>query len=521
MVSTHYQLRVTRHGFNWDHGFKMSKLYPQILHHGALQGVTGSCHELRLSEKAGILIDCGLFQGDEAQLQRIGSTVAEADGLNDSRQSIDFPIEQIKALVVSHVHIDHVGRIPYLLGAGFKGPIYCSEPSALLLPLVLEDAVKVGFTRDSRLVEHFLKRLQKMIVPLPYGRWQPVDIDSAARLDIKLQPAGHILGSAYVECRVKYLSSVIGHLPETGEQRPVTSHPQRELRFVFSGDLGAPYAPLLPAPRSPYRADVLVLEATYGDRLHEGRRERREKLRRIIERALQDRGVVLVPAFSIGRTQELLYELEEIMHRQGNRATPAGLPWDELEIIVDSPLASRFTEAYRQLRPFWDAEARRKVRTGRHPLSFEQMTTIDSHTDHQQAVAYLQKTARPCVVIAASGMCSGGRIVNYLKALIGDRRSDVLFVGYQAAGTPGRDIQRYGPRGGYVVFDGQRYPIRARIHTIGGYSAHGDQQNLINFVRRMRHRPYTVRLVHGDAEAKQALAARLQEEFAGLLVEVP
>ncbi len=487
----------------------MSCPYPQILHHGALQGVTGSCHELRLSVNASILIDCGLFQGDEAV------------GLIDSRQSIDFSVEHIKALVVSHVHIDHVGRIPYLLAAGFAGPIYCSEPSALLLPLVLEDAVKVGFTRDSRLVDRFLKRLKKMIVSLPYGRWREIESDSVARLDIKLQPAGHILGSAYVECRIRSLSSDSGDLPETNEQNPAAGNPQRELLYVFSGDLGAPYAPLLPAPRSPYRADVLVLEATYGDRLHEGRRERREKLRRVIEGALQDRGVVLVPAFSIGRTQELLYELEEIIHRQRGRATSAGLPWDELEIIVDSPLASRFTQAYRALRPYWDAEARRKVRSGRHPLSFEQLTTIDSHNDHEQAVAYLQKTGRPCVVIAASGMCSGGRIVNYLKALIGDRRSDVLFVGYQAAGTPGRDIQVYGPRGGYVLLDGKRYDIRARIHTIGGYSAHADQQNLINFVRRMRHRPHTVRLVHGDADAKQALSRRLQEEFSGLLVEIP
>ena len=487
----------------------MNNLYPQILHHGALQGVTGSCHELRLSDKDGILIDCGLFQGDEEE------------GPDGARQTIDFPIEHIKALVVTHVHIDHVGRIPYLLAAGFEGPIYCSEPSALLLPLVLEDAVKVGFTRDSRLVESFLKRLQEMIVPLPYGHWQKIGTGSDIRLDIKLQPAGHILGSAYVECRVRSLSADIGHLSDTNEQISASSKPQRDLRYVFSGDLGAPYAPLLPAPRSPYRADTLVLEATYGDRIHEGRRERRQKLRQLIEGALQDRGVVLVPAFSIGRTQELLYELEEIMHRQGDRTTPGGLPWDELEIIVDSPLASRFTEAYRQLRPYWDAEARRKLRSGRHPLSFEQLTTIDSHTDHQQAVAYLQKTARPCVVIAASGMCSGGRIVNYLKALLGDRRTDVLFVGYQAVGTPGRDIQVYGPRGGYVVFDGQRYPIRARIHTIGGYSAHADQQNLVNFVRRMRHRPHTVRLVHGDAGAKQALAIRLQQAIPGLLIEIP
>lgn len=496
----------------------MSGSYPQILHHGALQGITGSCHELRLSELDGILIDCGLFQGEEAEVRecryRVQGVLSEGEGLNSAWQTIDFPIGHIRALVVSHVHIDHVGRIPYLLAAGFKGPIYCSEPSALLLPLMLEDAVKVGFTKDSRLVESFLQRLRKMVVPLPCERWHLVPTEGETRLYIKLQPAGHILGSAFVECRVR-------HSPGANSQGEQATDPPRELRVVFSGDLGAPWAPLLPAPRSPYRADVLVLEATYGDRLHEGRRERREKLRQIIERALQDRGVVLVPAFSIGRTQELLYELENIVHRNRDRKTSACVPWDELEIIVDSPLASRFTEVYRRLRPYWDAEARRKVRAGRHPLSFEQLTTIDSHADHQRAVAYLQKTSRPCVVIAAGGMCSGGRIVTYLRALLGDERTDVLFVGYQAAGTPGRDIQVYGPRGGYVVLDGQRNPIRACVHTIGGYSAHADQQNLVNFVRRMRHRPHTVRLVHGEAEAKRALAARLQQVMPGLSVEIP
>jgi len=397
--------------------------------------------------------------------------------------------------VVTHVHLDHVGRIPYLLGAGFKGPIYCSEPSALLLPLMLEDAVKIGISRDQRLIEGFLDLLKTRLIPLPYGQWQPLATDSAPDVAIRLQPAGHILGSAYVEVRC-----------------PATEGgASRELRVVFSGDLGAPYTPLLPAPRSPYRADLLVLESTYGDRLHEGRKERRLKLQQVIERALRDRGVVLVPAFSIGRTQELLYELEEIIFRCRTRQAADGMPWDDLEIIVDSPLASRFTEAYRQLLPFWDAEAQKRVRAGRHPLSFEQLTTIDSHADHENTVAYLRKTARPCVVIAAGGMCSGGRIVNYLKALLGDSRTDVLFVGYQAAGTPGRDIQEYGPQGGYVVFDGQHYPIRARIHSISGYSAHSDQKNLVDFVRRMRYKPKEIRLVHGEDSARKALEAALQQ----------
>ncbi|MCP3972337.1 MAG: MBL fold metallo-hydrolase, partial [Rhodobacteraceae bacterium] len=268
---------------------------------------TGSCHELRLDDQTAILVDCGLFQGVETS----------PEGAGAERLEIDFPVRPIRALVVTHVHIDHVGRIPYLLAAGFKGPIYCSPPSALLLPLVLEDALKIGFTRDPRLLARVLKLLRERIVALPYGRW--TEIDAKAPLAVRLQPAGHILGSAYVECRIG-----------TGKN---------SRKILFSGDLGAPWTPLLPAPRSPYSADTVVLESTYGDRDHDQRRQRRRRLQAMIEQALADRGTVLIPAFSIGRTQELLYDLEGLIHRNRNRNAARRLPWADLEIVVDSPLA--------------------------------------------------------------------------------------------------------------------------------------------------------------------------------------
>ena len=463
----------------------------QIIHHGAISGVTGSCHELILGERNSVLVDCGLFQG------------AEVSGAASSRHlEIDFPVGQVRALLVTHCHIDHVGRIPYLIAAGFDGPIYCSEATALLLPLVLEDALKMGVTRDRRLVSGFIGLIKSRTRPLPYDEWCDVPLKGGAhRLSIRLQRAGHILGSAYIECRV------------TG--------PGPETRVVFSGDLGAARTPLLPSPRPPESADLLVLESTYGDREHEGRASRVRRLQAVVERCFRNRGVILIPAFSIGRTQELLYELEEIIDGHARDAAADGLRWEEVEIILDSPLAARFTESYIKLKPLWDAEARERLEQGRHPLDFDQLTTIDDHQDHMRAVDYLRRSARPCIVIAASGMCAGGRIVNYLKALLGDERTDVLFVGYQAAGTPGKAIQRYGPEKGYVELDGERFDIRGEVHTLTGYSAHADRQDLIAFVRGMARPPGEIRLVHGERSAKEALKGALEKVCPETLVWIP
>ncbi|PTB95375.1 MBL fold hydrolase [Marinobacter sp. B9-2] len=469
-----------------------------ILHHGATSGVTGFCHELTLtprikkgsdpkftgSNSAGILIDCGLFQGQD-----------EGRSASASDLSIDFPIEHIRALVVTHVHIDHVGRIPYLLAAGFEGPIICSEPSAIMLPEILEDALKIGFTRDRHLIERVLGLIRSRLVPVPYGQWHSVFAEDDCSLSVRLQRAGHILGSAYVECDARVWDV--------------------EERIVFSGDLGAPHAPLLPAPQSPERTDRLVIESTYGDKDHEDRETRRYRLKAVLEHALEDGGTVLVPAFSIGRTQELLYEIESLIYEFG------GELWNNLEIVVDSPLAAEFTRIYRDLKPYWDAEATDLVHQGRHPLSFEQLTVINSHEDHINAVDYLARSHRPCVVLAGSGMCAGGRVVNYLKAMLGDKRNDVLFVGYQAAGTPGRDILNYGPRGGWVELDGDRYDIRARIHLVGGYSAHAGQSDLLRFVEGIPGAPTEIRVVHGDEDAKAAFQVRLQRVLPGSQVLIP
>lgn len=464
----------------------------EILHHGAAGGVTGSCHRLRVGAAHSYLVDCGLFQGDEATVApRPGAQLPNAliAGPDDfERHQIEFCVSDVQALIVTHVHIDHVGRLPYLLAAGFRGPIYCSVPSARLLPLVIEDALRVGFTRNARLIEATLGQMQQQIVALDYRTWQPLPSPNHTAVRVRLQRAGHILGSAYVEFDLA---------------RPAAAAHRSE-RIIFSGDLGAPWAPLLPAPKPPGRADVVVLESTYGDRVHDDRRHRKQRLKAAIDHALVDGGTVMIPAFSIGRTQELLYELEGLIHDARSAR------WRDLEVIVDSPLAARFTEVYRELKPYWDAEAHRRLRAGRHPLSFDNLYVVDSHEAHERTVCYLAGNYRPAVVLAASGMAAGGRIVNYLKAMLGDPRHAVLFVGYQARGTPGHRIQRVGPRQGRVMLDGEGVRIRAQVSSISGYSAHADQADLLRFVTGLRRLPREVRLIHGEPRVQRVLAGKLR-----------
>lgn len=480
------------------------KGFPFLSHHGAIRGVTGSCHQLHFDEHSSLLVDCGLEQGADTQTRANG-------------QQLGFSVQGIEALIVTRVHLDHVGRIPALLAAGFHGPILCSEPSARLLPLVLEDAYKLGISSDPLQVSRFIEHIHQRIVPLPFGQWHPLIEREAFNCRIRLQRAGHLLGSAYVECEVEDTA--------TGG----------DTRIVFSGDLGAPCNPLLRSVVPPERADILVLESTYGDRLHPDRSQRQQQLEAVIDRALADQGTIMIPAFSLGRTQELLYEIEDILYRKvllkEEEGGPVGeidpiqaMDWSQLPVILDSPLANRVTQAYRDLHQYWNREARQRRSEGRAPLGFRQLISIDTHAKHQQVVNYLKSTGRPAIVIAGNGMCSGGRIVNYLKAMLGDVRHEVVFVGYQVKGTPGAAIQASGrtSEGALVEMNGQAYEVLAKVVSLTGYSGHADQAGLVAFAIGMQQPPSEVVLVHGEGKAKNVLAAALQRRFgqAGLEVNV-
>jgi metallo-beta-lactamase family protein len=306
------------------------KSFYTIKHHGAVNGVTGSCHQLSLdgsdfddsgfdnsdfddSASRSVLIDCGLFQGDES-FDRDTDDSAVGGSDTDHLKQIDFPINDVKALLVTHCHIDHVGRIPYLLAAGFTGPIYATKATALLLPLVIEDAIKVGVTRNRSIIRSVMTRFKSQLVPIEYGEWFNVEgfdrteaghSGNSTNLKAKFKVAGHILGSAYIEFEV--CAGTSNRKTNRKMNRKINSK-----RVVFSGDLGAPYSPLLPAPKSPYRCDELVIESTYGDRCHESRHHCRASLKHTIERCLENKGTALVRGQKING---LMFSLKKMAGR--------------------------------------------------------------------------------------------------------------------------------------------------------------------------------------------------------------
>ncbi|EJG1181848.1 MBL fold metallo-hydrolase [Vibrio parahaemolyticus] len=432
----------------------------KVLHHGGKDTVTGSCHELQL-ERGSILVDCGLFQGKDALLGRQNRSL-----------TIEFSLTKVKALVLTHAHIDHIGRLPWLLAAGFRGKIYCTRATAELVPLMLADGLKLQLGLGQQQRQHILNLIKQRLVPCDYHNW--ISIKGLAYL--RFQPAGHILGSAYLEFKLSNNEVV-----------------------VFSGDLGPSNTPLLPDPIPPVKADYLFIESTYGDKHHESVKSRSTRLLSIIEHALEDGGVIVIPAFSVGRTQELLFDIEQLLYQESLH--------NALPVILDSPLAREVTKTYRRFKKLWGKEAKKRVVQHLHPLGFEQCITIETHAEHMRLVNRLASTSEPAIVVAASGMCEGGRVVNYLEALLPDSRNDVLFAGYQAEGTLGRQIQ---DGANTVEIEGKQIIVKAQIHTISGYSAHADQSDLIRFVEGIHPPPKEVHLIHGESVAK----AELYQHFA-------
>jgi metallo-beta-lactamase family protein len=445
----------------------MAKSKPMnISHLGAENTVTGSCHLLQISGLT-IMVDCGLAQGGDA-------VAAMADW--------PVPPAKIDYLFITHAHIDHIGRVPELIQKGFKGEIICSHPTKALLYPMLADAMKF-----SGIPEGLVRRIKWTIDDLSWGFEFNEAFDLEKDISFRLGRAGHILGSSFIRFQDHNSGASV----------------------LFSGDLGAADTPILVDPEAPQTADLVIMESTYGDRLHEPRDQRVRQLGEILTRALADNGKVFIPAFSLGRTQELIYEMDRLFSDPGYQEMFPELQGKQRPpVFVDSPLGLEITRIYAGLSEYWDQEARDLNARGDHPIDFKGLIAVKNHRDHLK----LCDLKGPAIILAGSGMCTGGRIVDHLQKGIDDPKNDILFVGYQAHGTPGRAIQRYARRpGGYVDLDNQRKTIKARVHTLSGYSAHADQKGLVDWIESMPEKPGAVKLVHGETTARNALADLLKK----------
>ncbi|MCB1555337.1 MAG: MBL fold metallo-hydrolase [Xanthomonadales bacterium] len=441
---------------------------------GAAGEVTGSRHLLNFDDKS-VLIDCGMIQGGRGEAQR-------------NHAGFGFDPRTLDAVVISHAHIDHIGRLPLLVKRGFSGPIYMTGATADLSRIMLEDSARLAAAdaehenrRRQRQGEETVEPLYllrdvtdtlRLIKPLDYA--EPREI--LPGLTLRYEDAGHIIGAAIVELRAAL-------------------HGQRRT-LVFSGDIGPSGAPILRDPTPMREADFVMMESTYGDRLHRPRAETITELGEILQRAHEDGGNVLIPAFAVGRTQEILYWMSRYFD-----------DWklSRWQIVLDSPMATRVTELYKRHADLFDRDARERIARDQHPFTMPNLRLI---VDAQDSMA-LNKRAGGLIIIAGSGMCNGGRIRHHLRHNLWRANCDVIFPGFQARGTLGRQLV---DGADFVSIFGEKIKVRARRHTIGGLSAHADQDQLAAWYGHFNGHP-PVALVHGEDEARRGLAERLKRDF--------
>ena len=453
----------------------------RVEYFGAAGEVTGSSHLVHAAGRR-VLLDCGMVQGGREEYKR---------------NLAPFPFEPsaIDAVVLSHAHIDHLGRLPLLARRGFRGPIYTHAATADMARIMLEDAARLAESDaedESRRRERKglkpikpwfdlgdVQRVLKQLVPFAYGATHEI----LPGVRVRLTDAGHIIGSAITELWAD----------EAGK----TS------KLVFSGDLGPDNAPYLPDPTRVAEADHVIMEATYGDRLHKSREATVAELGAIFRDAGEHGGTVLIPAFAVGRSQEILYWMAR--HHADWRL-------DRFRIALDSPMAAKVIDVYRRHEDLLEREALAGWASGLHPFRMPNLRIV-SDVEGSRA---LNRARDPLIVIAGSGMCNGGRIRHHLRHHLWRDSTHVILPGYQARGTLGRQLVDRQP---FVFIFGERVKVAAQIHTVGGLSAHADQAGLLAWFGAFTTHP-TVALVHGEDGARAALASKLRERF-GANVELP
>lgn len=445
-----------------------------IEHLGAAGEVTGSCHLLHFDGRR-VLLDCGLVQGSRRDEAR-------------NAEPLPFDVTGIDAVVLSHAHIDHAGRLPLLVKAGYRGPIYAQAATRDLCTVMLRDA---AFIAEKECEWENRKRERKGLGPvLPLysrrdaeramQRFVPLDYGAAHEIlpgmTLTLHDAGHILGSSIVELAL--------------------THGGRRARLVYSGDLGHAGAAILRDPVRLREADHVILESTYGDREHRSHDDTLGEMEAVLREAHASGGNVLIPAFAVGRTQELLYHLGRNFAR-----------WnlERWKIALDSPLAIEATRIYLSHHELFDDDARALFASHRRlPL----LPNLEFCATPAQSMA-LNRHGGGTLIIAGSGMCNGGRIKHHLKHNVWRRECHVVIVGFQGRGTLGRQLVD-GAR--HIRLWGETIRVNARVHTLGGFSAHADRRELLGWYEHFAGRP-PVTLVHGEDGALAALAARLAQDF--------
>jgi metallo-beta-lactamase family protein len=429
----------------------------KLTFYGGAQDVTGANHFLETGKKK-VLIDCGLFQGSKTCEDRNWAPFA-------------FDPKEVDALFVTHGHLDHIGRIPKLVKDGFNGRIFSTYPTRDFSELMLIDSLGV-LTKEAK-KSHQKPFYQKQDVQKAMELWEPVEYDEQFKLgDLKVtfREAGHILGSAVIEMEAE------------GK------------KLVFTGDLGNPPTPLLKKPYKISKADFLIIESTYGDRTHEGKEERKLKLERVIEDTLKRKGVLMVPAFSIERTQELLFELNDLVENGHIPKTP---------IFLDSPLAIQATEIYKRYEKYYNKEAKYIIRSGDDVFKFPGLEFTLTTQDSKR----INGVTPPKIIIAGSGMSNGGRIIHHERRYLPDPNSTLLLVCYQAVGSLGRTIKE-GAK--LIKILGEDIPVEANIESIEGYSAHPDTDGLFNYVKGISGLE-RVFVVQGELKATSFFAQRIRD----------
>lgn len=447
---------------------------------GAVRGVTGSSHLIQANDKK-ILLDCGMYQGKDEDFNYEEFEVNPAE--------IDY-------LLLSHSHIDHSGRIPLLVKKGFRGKIYCSKPAYDLCQIMLLDSAhiqeseaewkNVKARRSGRTLVEPMYTQEDAELSLKY--FYPVLYDQIINIDenitVRFKDAGHILGSAITEVWIN-------------EEGTTT-------KLVYSGDLGMKDKALLRDPEVIESADYLIIESTYGNRLHENLETRTEGLVKIILDTVERGGSVIIPSFAVGRTQEIIYELNKYLECHPDKRSENRRKFMDIPVYIDSPLATKATEIFKQNANVFDDEARRCILDGDNPLEFENLNFTQSVEESK----LLNASTEPKIIISASGMCEAGRIKHHLKHHLWKKESSIVFVGYQAEGTLGRKIID-GEK--HVKVLGEEIRVNAQIHNVQGFSGHADKNALLDWLRGFEDKPKKVFLVHGEAEAKSSFAEEIKK----------